>query len=377
VTGSGPAEPRVAGATGGCPGLRYVELNSHNAPRYCPGPQRAVLVIEPRVEHGPIPGLLRALGFFTGWSLTRHGEDWAFCVGPPSGSTYRHLATRRMLLDHLQDSVAHRCRNHQLWALKCSSDWPYLTRVARLVENSYCIVAVGTVLDYARVAGQYTGQVRQHVLVERLREFSRLVSFLDRNGYPALVYDAPSAQDHPDALLERLCSLLRLQPSEAQLASARSLLRTEPGGGLPGPRSTEGFVDHVDPRRVVGWARSRNCPEHPVELCLMLDGEVAAVARAALFRPDVRNAGWHRTGLCGYEFVLPDDRRIQVGQEVRVVDREHGQDLAKSGILFRPGIWSCLPYTSPVVRWSTRPSTRMRAIGQRITSLVKGSGLPG
>jgi hypothetical protein len=374
VTGLPGADPVVAPAGAAGNGLRYVELNGHNAPRYSRDPRRTVLVIQPRVQIGTVPGVLRSLGFFMGRGLTQHGEDWAFCIRPQSGSGYRDWASNRMLVEHLEDTVLHRNRTHQLWGLKCPAGWPYLGRVAKLAHHSYFVFAVGDVLDYARVAGQYTGQVRQHVLVERLKECSRTLSHLDRHGYPALVYDAHSAGQHPDALLERLCDLLGLQPSEAQLAHARTLLYHPPGSGPAGQSSITGFVDSVDARSVVGWACASNDPERPVEVCLLLDGETAATERACLPRPDVRDAGRHPTGRCGYEFLLAEDRPIRVGQEVRVVECLQGEDLAKSGILFRPGLWEHIPYTSPDGQGPSGLGGRARALVRRITSLAGRRG---
>jgi hypothetical protein len=355
-------------------GLRYVELNGHNAPRYSGDPRRTVLVIEPRVQIGTIPVVLQALGFFMGRGLTEPGEDWAFCIRPQSGWGYRHWAANRVLVEHLQDTVMHRNRTHERWGLKCPPGWPYLRRVAELAQHPYFIVAVGDVLDYARVAGQYTGQVRQHVLVMRLKECSRTLSFLDQHGYPAFVYDAGSALQHPDALLERLSSSLGLQPTEAQLERAKALLHQPPGSNPPGRSSTIGFVDSVESRRVAGWACDSTDPQRPLEVCLLLDGETVATEQALLPRPDVRDAGRHPTGCCGYQFVLAEDRAIRVGQEVRVVDRMQGEDLAKSGILFRPGIWKHIPYTSPQGRRPGGLGPSVRKLGRRITRLAERQG---
>jgi hypothetical protein len=85
----------------------------------------------------------------------------------------------------------------------------------------------------------------------------------------------------------------------------------------------EGYVDRIVPRAVQGWAV---CPESEsaptVEL--FVNGQLAGSAVANLFRADVRDAGKHITGWCGFRIVLENQHRIPADAEIDI--RVQGSD---------------------------------------------------
>ncbi|HEX2270798.1 MAG TPA: hypothetical protein VHH35_14730, partial [Pyrinomonadaceae bacterium] len=61
----------------------------------------------------------------------------------------------------------------------------------------------------------------------------------------------------------------------------------------------------VESKQIAGWAVNDANPGTPVEVQLFVAGKLAGTQTAQLSRPDVVVAGWSRSELCGYSFVLP------------------------------------------------------------------------
>ena len=92
-------------------------------------------------------------------------------------------------------------------------------------------------------------------------------------------------------------------------------------------REMKGALDRVTPRRVIGWAGFAD--DHaPVQVTISVNGEAVAVVQAQRPRPDIRKAGLHPTGRCGFAFELPEDVQLHEGDLVsaRIVGADRDLD---------------------------------------------------
>jgi hypothetical protein len=68
----------------------------------------------------------------------------------------------------------------------------------------------------------------------------------------------------------------------------------------------DGYVEYVDAKTVIGWARSVRQPDAPVSVDVLIDGNLLTTEKANQFRQDLLEAGlW--TGRCGFN--VPIDLR--------------------------------------------------------------------
>ena len=79
-----------------------------------------------------------------------------------------------------------------------------------------------------------------------------------------------------------------------------------------------GYVEGVTERTLSGWAYDATAPDRPLEMELLVDGQVRAVFLAEIDRPDVQDAG-HPALTCGFSLTLPRD--VPAGKKVSLTVR--------------------------------------------------------
>ena len=65
-----------------------------------------------------------------------------------------------------------------------------------------------------------------------------------------------------------------------------------------------GFVDHVEAKRIMGWAQSADHPEAPVCLDIYAGGRLIGQVLANRYREDLKRTGLG-SGCHGFDFALP------------------------------------------------------------------------
>lgn len=88
----------------------------------------------------------------------------------------------------------------------------------------------------------------------------------------------------------------------------------------------DGYIDKIVPRTVLGWAVCHGLQSAPT-VELFIDGRLVQTSVANLFRADVRDAGIHPTGWCGFRINLGIRERIAIDSEVDVKIRGFYQSL--------------------------------------------------
>jgi hypothetical protein len=85
-------------------------------------------------------------------------------------------------------------------------------------------------------------------------------------------------------------------------------------------KAVEGWIDHIEGRKVFGWAWCRSQPDTPVEVEIRFDSRTLARTRADSLRPDLARAGVG-DGRHGFQFLLeepvPPDQKGLISAVVR------------------------------------------------------------
>ncbi len=112
----------------------------------------------------------------------------------------------------------------------------------------------------------------------------------------ARLYPGQAAPEH--ICLPQLTSGFQLAAIQRRLRARAGLLEAEADGPL------RGYVDHLCPTRVRGWAQSLNDPESPVFIDIFVEASRIGRVLANIHRPDLQAAGLG-SGHHGFEFPLP------------------------------------------------------------------------
>jgi hypothetical protein len=120
--------------------------------------------------------------------------------------------------------------------------------------------------------------------------------FQNAHEYAALYPDAPAQT----MCLPRLDSGFALQAIQQRIAARAGIVPPSADGKL------RGYIDHITPFVVSGWAQSLDAPDTPVCLDVFAGRRRVARVLANMFRQDVRDAGFG-AGYHGFECAIPAD----------------------------------------------------------------------
>jgi len=100
-----------------------------------------------------------------------------------------------------------------------------------------------------------------------------------------------------------------LTESAVIVSNASTPEGTEKAPEVPKSKTVTGFVDRVTADYCAGWAFHPDAPRSPARIDVYVSGRYAGSTRAHHLREDVRAAGLHPTGLCGFWLRWPEGIR--------------------------------------------------------------------
>ena len=139
----------------------------------------------------------------------------------------------------------------------------------------------------------------------------------------------------PEEFVKTVIGYANLQPGDNQVKKALEFIRPDPVDYIDSSRNTRamGKLDRVSAQVVAGWAKYVNRDIDPV-VELLINGELVDSQKATGQREDVKNAGRHPTGCCGFRFRLSE--ALQPGDQVEVRVSDEIRSLNPGSVTFRP-----------------------------------------
>lgn len=279
-------------------------------------------------------GILRVLGVDMGERLTNTHEDLRFKLSLQLSIDPRIWLQNRLCWRRLKELVAERDREADLWGFKSVTAHTYIGRLAPLLRNPYYILVMRNPLDVAFSSERRKGRPWQEMLRLRLRIYRILARFVRRAERPAFVFSYDWALREPASFVDALAAFTGLAPSA--MARTRAIGFINRDRGYQQVRPVDGYIDEATPRFVRGWILTMGHPG-PLAIELVVDGAVVGETIADKPRLDVRRAGLHATGKCGFEFGLPPEKALAVGSEINVRVPEFDASLPAAVVIDRPG----------------------------------------
>ncbi|MGB1560674.1 MAG: hypothetical protein ACPHN2_04145 [Sinimarinibacterium flocculans] len=223
-----------------------------------------------------------------------------------------------------------------VWGWKRPSAIGYMRRSERLFRNP-CYVVVFR--DLLAIANRNRISVQANLLDnldETLAHYRRLLAFLRRSRRPMLLVSYEKAMLDRRAFVDALARLAPL-PTADQRVAAEEFIRTNSEAYLVSARNwrAQGELSSVEADRIMGWAYVPG-DASPVVVRLTINGRLFGTQVADLPRPPLKARGQHPTGLCGFNFRLPLNKRLQAGDRVSVRVVGEAQDVRLSPRRHRP-----------------------------------------
>jgi len=163
----------------------------------------------------------------------------------------------------------------------------------------------------------------------------RLVRHVQSTSSAWMLCSYDKILQRPEEFVEALIAYAHLDPSVEQRQKAVEFIRPDPVDYIENSRNTRGIgtLDQISARVVAGWAKYVNRDSDAV-VELIINGKVVDSQKAVGEREDVKNAGRHPTGRCGFKFRL--DEPLQPGDQVEVRVSDEIRSLNPGPLTFKP-----------------------------------------
>lgn len=263
-------------------------------------------------------GVLLTLGVEFGDDIDEKIEDRAINeaiveVGR-SFLLWRILTLRRTFKRLMRERVE-RCGR---WGFKAPLLTLVLFMVADLVPDPVYVVVTRNALDTSVGSAQSFGRSWRKALLAVSVMQLMLTTFALATRRPVLLFSYERALRAPDRLVDALSDVLSIDADEDMRHRATAYV--DPSKGYRPLRRLHGHVGALTPDQLRGWVRDVLDPGRSVDFEVR-DGEtVLATGRADRLRPDVRAAGFHDTGRCGFDvrFDPPLDEEVLARLSIHV-----------------------------------------------------------
>lgn len=219
--------------------------------------------------------------------------------------------------------IRNRHRRWKRWAFKSPVLAPFALWLSGSIPNPYFLIPMRNSLESSFGLSDLNGKGwRTSVLQATFWQLSMAVfSLLTRR--PVMLFSYDHVIREPERFVEVLADFLSIPLDDARKQAAVDCI--DPHLGYHRAPGTRVYVEHLTHRGIDGWAVDGRQPERLVTLNVCAGDDVIAAVRADRRRLDVRNAGFHPTGLCGFTAVFDEALTKEALKTVRLVDSATGE----------------------------------------------------
>ena len=217
-----------------------------------------------------------------------------------------------------------RHRRWKRWAFKSTDLAPFMWLLSGTIPNPYFIIPTRNVLETSFGLTDYiSGGWRKSMLTGTLLQLC-LTVFSVVTRRPVMLFSYEHViKTNPEFFIDVLADFLSIDLDDARKQAAIDLI--DPARGYARAPGIRGHIDHLSSGEIRGWVVDTRRPERSVTLNIRAGERVVATTRADLDRRDVRVAGLHQTGLCGFRVVFAEPLRDAELKNVNLTDAETGE----------------------------------------------------
>ena len=218
----------------------------------------------------------------------------------------------------LSQLIAERNRLGPVWGWKRPSALTYMARVERYFRSPRYVVVFR---DLLAIANRNRISVRADLLdnlYDTAEHYRRLLAFVRKSARPMLLVSYEKAMLNRQAFVDAL-SAFAGEVGHDRRDVAEKFICTNADTYLASARnwSAQGEISTVEADRVMGWAFVPGSSD-AVAVRLIINGRLFGTQLADLPRPSLVDRKMHPTGCCGYNFRLPQHKRLRDGDRVSV-----------------------------------------------------------
>jgi len=194
---------------------------------------------------------------------------------------------------------------HDTWLFKRPSSINYLNEIDTLVRNPIYLIIFK---DIFSVSNRNSISMKMDVVGGLRRAYSdyeKILNFIETSSPNAFLLSYEKIMSNKDFFIDTMIELTGNEASDNQKSDAHTFIEPNPKNYLNASRITRsiGKVGSVKKNRVIGWAKyAYSDKEATVEL--YVNNILVTSEKAKDFRKHTLDQKIHKTGYCGYVFIL-------------------------------------------------------------------------
>lgn len=236
----------------------------------------------------------------------------------------------------LKRLIEERNAAHQLWGFKLPSRQILEHSLLRQLRRPFLLVIFRDILAIAGRRQVSKGEDLKDQLAQSLREYHRLLSFLEKVRVPCLLISYEKALLNPNTLIDELDHFLGLNLDQASRAACMDSIEVSPDIYRREVREQMGWqgrLEEIHKDRIHGWAFVEQA-ESPAEVEIRINGVLRHRCLADKPRPDVQKNHQLKTSACGFGIHLKDpSQQLKPGDRVSARVAMFEMDLRNSPLI--------------------------------------------
>jgi hypothetical protein len=233
----------------------------------------------------------------------------------------------------LRRLIEERNAAYELWGFKLPSRQILEHSLIRLLRRPYLVVIFRDILAIAGRRQVSRGEDLKHQLSQSLREYNRLLYFLEQINQPCLLISYEKALLNPDVLVDHLDHFLNLNLDDNTRATCKASIEVSPETYRREVRDQSGWqgrLEEIGKGRIKGWAFVEQA-HVPAQVEIRVNGILRHCCLADMHRADVQKEHQLKTSACGFRVELSDpSEQLRPGDRVSARIATFQMDLRNS-----------------------------------------------
>ncbi len=206
---------------------------------------------------------------------------------------------------------------HHIWAFKRPASIDYIEQLIKYTRNPVLLIIFKDIFSIANrnKISMKLGLVPG--LNKALKDYADLVNIIDKRYCDMHLFSYEKVMLNKELLTKELCKIASVELTEEIMNSVSDFIEPDSQEYLQKTRINRviGRMDHLSATKATGWVAITNAAK-PITVQLYSNNEKIAETIADLMRTDVKQAGSHATGNCGYLFEIENENQLKNGDEI-------------------------------------------------------------
>lgn len=267
-------------------------------------------------------GILNELGIYTGKGSTSPIFEDTYLANKIEGGDIQ--ATKSIISKYNDE--------HKIWAYKRPSSLEHIEMINSLARNPFFIFIFRDIASVSIRQNDTTESKHIELLEQTLDTYKRIVSFIKTKEPSGLIVSYEKLITLKEPFITALTS--KLNPNtfpKSDIERATKYIEPNSKEYLKTLNNSnyQGHLDYHNPTKISGWAKKKGS-NRQIYVRIYINNKFYRESKASLYREDIKHAGIHPTGECGFEVKQDNTGILNINDSISVQFEDSSIELPNS-----------------------------------------------